>query len=811
MASNRIGALYAEVILDPRGYSRGVSKVQSEQKILAAAIKDTTTPIERLQAEMDGIERLFGKISAKEPFEGQDLALDALLNKTQLLADEMKRLEDLPAKKAEEAAAKVAEAEHKEKLRREEELKRKQQETLNFMRAGQERRKREEEKRAADELKAIKDAEDAEKRRVEKMIKDFYYLEGVKAKSRKMEQDAIKEEERLKKKAKADEIAREKRITDLQSQRAINRLKEFQYIQKFGVSSGLPAAFQDMKKAITEINGGLSKMAGNLAQAAGMSPAMQGLARVLGSVGLKAVGIGAGIVAMTKALSAGTRAASQMRTSLIGLQRRLGGSRPLALQLRSELHQLAIAAGVSAENMDDLGKKLLTMGVLVSDVAGVAKTFAILSEGDVQTMQSLTKAYTDTLAKTRLMGQEALQFANAGVNIYQRIADIMGVSVPRAKELIEEGKVHAEIVLQALERQAELVGGELALKENMEDIGNIWKSIKQSANEIAALFGEPMRVTIVKTMQPMMLVVNKLAEVAQFVARILPEGGSIFQFLPPYIDMLNFDPEKFKASDVKPDRFGNIDPQTLPAQWVLDWFTDYNEKLVESQQNELKRAKAIEATQAQIDAEIKAEEERSINFQDQMQYLNDQLLTEEQLRDTEFQRLIMSKEFTEQQIKQLRNRYYEVEAEKKRRKEEEEAKKKREEAEKEISKKLKSDLQIIEQQKRERQREAEAEAERAKSEIEKNLKRKESDFDKAAGMAGTSFGAGSVAEYQFMRNLRMQDLKAAKQEQFEKKAAEERSKINANLVNLIKAISQDADLASNHAQLSFEGAMSNLP
>jgi hypothetical protein len=498
MASNRIGALYAEVILDPRGYSRGVSKVQSEQKILAAAIKDTTTPIERLQAEIDSIDSLFDKLAAKEPFEGQDLALDALINKTQLLADEMQRLEDLPAKQAEAENIKLAEAEHKEKLKREEELKKKQQETLNFMRAGQERRKREEEKRAADELQAIKDAEDAENRRVEKMIKDFYYLEGVKAKSRKMEQDAIKEEERLKKKAKADEIAREKRITDLQSQRAINRLKEFQYIQKFGVSSGLPAAFQDMKKAITEINGGLSKMAGNLAQAAGMSPAMQGLARVLGSIGLKAVGIGFGLAMFVKTGIASVKAAEKLRMTLVRLKNALGGNELMADALNRQLEELSIRAGVSADSTRELGKSLITMGISPGDVEGTAKMIAMLSEGDPTKMQSIAKAYTDTMSKTRLMGQEALQFANAGVSI-RELLTLWVSAFQRAKELIEEGKVHAEIVLQALERQAELVGGESALKENMEDIGNIWKSIKQSANEIADLFGEPMRVTIVKT------------------------------------------------------------------------------------------------------------------------------------------------------------------------------------------------------------------------------------------------------------------------------------------------------------------------
>jgi len=806
MASNRIGALYAEVILDPRGYSRGVSKVQSEQKILSAAIKDTTTPIERLQAEMDGIDRLFDKISAKEPFEGQDLALDALLNKTQLLADEMQRLEDLPAKKAEEAAAKVAEAEHKEKLKREEELKRKQQETLNFMRAGAERRKQEEEKRAADELKAIKDAEDAEKRRVEKMIKDFYYLEGVKAKSRKMEQDAIKEEERLKKKAKADEIAREKRITDLQSQRAINRLKEFQYIQKFGVSSGLPAAFQDMKKAITEINGGLSKMAGNLAQAAGMSPAMQGLARVLGSIGLKAVGIGFAVATLGKLMVSGVSASEKLRVSLLRLETRLGGNSLMAEALNRQMEQLAVKANMSAESTRDLAQTLLTMGMSPGQIEGVATMIAQLSEGDPTKMKSIAKAYSDTVAKTRLMGQEALQFSNAQVPIYERLGDVLGKNKQEVTEMIEEGKVTVDVLQKALDLQSEMIGGDKIFEENMKSLEGLSNRLSNSIRHIKEIAGEPIRIIVQSVKRPFVAVVEFIEQ--QFVTL-----QHIFRgFAPFFLDMESKINEAMKKDSMLAwlEAY-DITGITTIVRNVAEIGTGFRQAEAASQDWTMKLAAAAKATQAQIDAEIKAEEERNLNFQDQMQYLNDQLLTEEQLRDTEFERLIMSKEFTEQQVKQLRNRYYEVEAEKKRRKEEEEAEKKREKAKEEISDKLKSDLEIIDKQTKERQREAEAEAEKAKLKIEKNLKEKESDFDKAAGMSGTSFGAGSVAEYQFMRNLRMQDLKAAKQEQFEKKAAEERSKINVNLANLIKAISQDADLASNHAQLSFEGAMSNLP
>jgi tape measure domain-containing protein len=807
MASNRIGALYAEVILDPRGYSRGVSKVQSEQKILAAAIKDTTTPIERLQAEIDSIDSLFDKLAAKEPFEGQDLALDALINKTQLLADEMQRLEDLPAKQAEAENIKLAEAEHKEKLKREEELKKKQQETLNFMRAGQERRKREEEKRAADELQAIKDAEDAENRRVEKMIKDFYYLEGVKAKSRKMEQDAIKEEERLKKKAKADEIAREKRITDLQSQRAINRLKEFQYIQKFGVSSGLPAAFQDMKKAITEINGGLSKMAGNLAQAAGMSPAMQGLARVLGSIGLKAVGIGFGLAMFVKTGIASVKAAEKLRMTLVRLKNALGGNELMADALNRQLEELSIRAGVSADSTRELGKSLITMGISPGDVEGTAKMIAMLSEGDPTKMQSIAKAYTDTMSKTRLMGQEALQFANAGVPIYLRLQKITGKTKAEVTKMMESGEITVELLDKALQLQTEMIGGDEVFEENMESITGLTNKMSQSIRHIKEIIGEPFRQVFVMALKPVSAIVGFVEQ--QFVTL-----QHMFRDVEvPILRIFNVMERIEKARQGEMNWIEALDPigGVALGRNIMEIALGRRQLEYDTLQLKMKMEATAKRTQAALDEELRIEKERSENFQDQMQYMNDQLLTEEQLRDTEFERLIMSQKFTGLQIKQLRNRYYEIEAEKKRRKEEEEAEKKREKAKEEISDKLKSDLEIIDKQTKERQREAEAEAEKSKSKIEKNLTEKESDFDKAAGMAGTSFGAGSVAEYQFMRNLRMQDLKAAKQEQFEKKAAEERSKINANLANLIKAISQDADLASNHAQLSFEGAMSNLP
>ena len=806
MAANRVGALYYEVMLNPRGFSEGANVVVSQQRMLKKAAKDTITPHEALQAELHQYLQLAKQIDDADPYEGQKESLQIVLNKVdQLIAKQ----EELKKKQYDEETAARVEELTQERLDAEEELTKEaekqneiQQRYLAIARARQER----EDKRIAEEKQAQKEREEAarqaekdakeqeiaEKKRIDEMVKNFYYLQKVKKNSLKLEQDQIKEAE-----------DQQKRNHDAAVARSLERLKNF---RQYGLSiDGLSRAFADVKLQVTEVNGGLSKMAGNLAQAAGMTPAMQGLARVLGSIGLKAVGIGASIVAMTKAFSAATNAASQMRTSLIGLQRRLGGSRPMALQLRSELRQLAISAGVSAENMDELGKKLLTMGVLVSDVTDVAKTFAILSEGDVQTMQSLSKAYTDTLAKTRLMGQEALQFANAGINIYQRIADIMGVSVPRAKELIEEGKVHAEIVLKALERQAELVGGESALKENMEDIGNIWKSIKQNASDIAAVFGEPMRVTMVKLMQPMAEVMDKLAATALFISKFLPQGASILQTLPPYIDFLNYQNLTPEVPEKKPDRFGNIDPQTLPAQWLLDWFTDYNEQLVINQQKEAERAKTIEATNNQLEEQRLKEKEISDFYESQMQTLNDQFLTKEQLRDIEFERMLTEKELTEDQKENLRTRYEQLKAHERSLELAEKEKKAEEDRQKALKKQLDQELEQIKRGRDAVQKQMEADAKAEEKEAEERMRRKQSDMAAAIGMAGASFGAGTREEYQFLRQRDLEGRKDAENKKFQDSLIKEVALINTNLKNQVDQLKKQTDKQASDAVTSFEG------
>lgn len=66
MASkDRVGALYYEVILDPRKFARGATRVRAEQDAIARAIRASTTPFDRLQAEIDATQAAFMKSTGR--------------------------------------------------------------------------------------------------------------------------------------------------------------------------------------------------------------------------------------------------------------------------------------------------------------------------------------------------------------------------------------------------------------------------------------------------------------------------------------------------------------------------------------------------------------------------------------------------------------------------------------------------------------------------------------------------------------------------------------------------------------------------
>lgn len=758
MAGNRVGALYYEVILNPKGFSEGAMLVMSQQRLLSKAAKDTITPYQSLQAELQQYLSLAKKIQGTGgPLPAdQQQALDIVLAKIDQIIAKRKELQRLDrdnetAKRVKELADErlLAEQRINKQAERRAEIERRYAEIARSRKQRlDEQAKKEEEIRKLREdaaKQAKKDADDRkveEKRRIDQMVKNHQYLEKVKRNSEKLEERQRKEAEDA-----------ERRRHDAAIQRSLDRLKNF---KNYGFSvDGLTRAFADVKVQLNEVNGGLSKFAGNLAQAAGMTPAIQGLARALGAMGAKwLIGVGS-IVLAGKAIKNSMAEAERFRVSLLNLKYRLGGSGEQAELLAEQMEKLAVKAGVSADQMRYLANTLLTMGVASGEIESLATTISILSEGDPTRMRGIAKAYTDAVAKGRLMGQEAIQFANAQIPVYTRIGEITGKTRQEVMKMVESGQVTVDILDKALKLQTEMLGGSDRFDENMKSAIGQSQRFENSLNTIKRILGGPWNQLWRNFLEIPLSLLEGFAVVLKEIKDLMGDK-SIFAFRP-MTATLQKDPETGKLVT-------ELDPQTLlgkgsPESAIIKKIIRDNGKSLatlnkEAIELESKRQAALARTLDQIDQEIKAEEDLNLSFQEQMMHLNDQLLTEEQLRDTEFERLIMSKEYTKEQVKQLRNRYYEVEAEKKRRREEEQA---------------------------------------------KSIK------------AAPSFEAGSVEEYAFLRERERVRRKDQQQEQWERRASREREKTNKTLEDMLKQQQADARRDTTQAYRNFEGVTVNLP
>ena len=790
MASNRIGALYAEVILDPRGYSRGVSKVQSEQKILAAAIRDTTTPIERLQAEIDAIDGLFDKIAAKEPFEGQDVALDALINKTQMLADEMQRLEDLPAKKAEADASKAAESEHKDDLKREEELRRKQQETLDFMLAGANRRKKQAQDRADEEISTIKEIEAAQAAADSREMREADNLfKQIKSKNDWVER-ARKKANANRKRTEQEELAHQKRMARLQQSRSAMRLKN--WTQYIGSVQGRKILFADLSKSVGSVNGGLSKMAGNMAQAVGFDPRIQGLARAFGGLGVKALAAVAAIYAIGKALFSAALAADKFDQRQIKIAAAMGGNKVRAKVLTDQMRDFAARTSYSTEQMQDFAAKMLTLGVSAGKIPDIAEKLGGIAMGDPERLKAIGKAYADVMTKGRLQAQEANQFANANVPIYQALSDIMGKSVGTVREMSERGEISAEKVNEALDRIRETTGADQAMAERSETIAGQWDEIKSSAGEIWRIVGGPVQDAIVRLLKIVNFVIKGIEYMAHAIEPFIENVGKGWGWMSQMAILAN-----------------NI--------WMI----------LTGQAAELQRQAKLEGELAdlkkeQARAELEAQEladKRNKTFEEMQQQLADELQgyydrhnEEERLADIQFERLLNEKDITEEQKQQLRNQREfnnrERDRMKAEKKAEEEAKKMAEDEKKEqrkIDDEYRKELEEIDKEAKRRADELDKEAERREKEAGAKMKEKQQIAETADAASGASFEAGSVEEYNMIRQMELQARRDAQQVIFEQEAAKDRRESNRILSLMLKNLQEDTQQQKDDAKWNYFG------
>jgi tape measure domain-containing protein len=126
------------------------------------------------------------------------------------------------------------------------------------------------------------------------------------------------------------------------------------------------------------------------------------------------------------------------------------GRATMATTIMSDLRALAPQVGTSFAGLQDAARGLMAYGVKGPDIVDRLRELSIITLGDTERLKSMALAYGQVVGNTKLMGQERLQFTNAGFNPLVEISRTSGMGIPELTKMMEDGKLSADMVTKAL-------------------------------------------------------------------------------------------------------------------------------------------------------------------------------------------------------------------------------------------------------------------------------------------------------------------------------------------------------------------------
>ena len=201
-------------------------------------------------------------------------------------------------------------------------------------------------------------------------------------------------------------------------------------------------------------------IAGVKVEASGLTGVMGKLATsqlafgaALSAAAAGAVALGAGL-AFIKDASGKAAGMESLQVQFEVLTKSAEGASAMIKDFREE----AMKSPLSVTDYAQAGKTLMAFGVSADKTLPILRMLGDVSMGNSEQFGSLALAFAQTQAAGRLMGQEVLQFVNAGFNPLQEISRRTGKSMVELKKAMEDGAISADMVTEAF-RSATAQGG----------------------------------------------------------------------------------------------------------------------------------------------------------------------------------------------------------------------------------------------------------------------------------------------------------------------------------------------------------------
>lgn len=207
----------------------------------------------------------------------------------------------------------------------------------------------------------------------------------------------------------------------------------------------------------------------------GGAPMLGGLT---GYIGAAAVAAGAG-----KIINAGFEAQAQQASFKVLAGDQMGG------KLYKDLTGFA-QDSIFGNEVYKNAQTMLAFGQAADKVMPRMKMLGDISMGNKQRFEALTLAFSQMQATGRLMGQDLLQFVNAGFNPLQELSVMTGISLGKLKKKMEDGAISADMVTRAFEHATSQGGKFYNMTEKIAatDFGK-WEAFKGQISGLAMQFG----------------------------------------------------------------------------------------------------------------------------------------------------------------------------------------------------------------------------------------------------------------------------------------------------------------------------------
>lgn len=190
-------------------------------------------------------------------------------------------------------------------------------------------------------------------------------------------------------------------------------------------------------------------------------PTEQGLKSMAASLvkfAAKITAVAGSVKLLTKAVTGMVSAARQMEDITAEFTPLTGGAEK-ATKMIDALNKQASSTPYELTQIADVAKQLLP--AVGNNISEITKQFRMLGDtagGNIQRLQSITKGYTKVLLKGKVDMESLNMIADAGVPIYQKLADSLGVSVSQMYSMSSAGKITAKDLRKAFKKMTSAGG-----------------------------------------------------------------------------------------------------------------------------------------------------------------------------------------------------------------------------------------------------------------------------------------------------------------------------------------------------------------